>query len=316
MRDPSFPLIRKNERLCREIIDNDFSDYLKGPVIQGLVSRQLLLDFIIEDQELIPEEINPVSYPFEWVADQLYDAGILTLDIMEAIISTGYELKDASAWNIIFKGSKALFCDHGSFSKINSHQWWGFGQFIRNFITPLIIEKKRSIRVSESFSIYRDGVPFEDLKKFGINIFDTGLAASLLYFFRGKDENNSDIKSMQGETNMEKSIELRRYLIKYLRYLMKSLKPTVDKTTWFDYTSNRAHYSSSALQEKKKTVEKLINKIGNISMAIDIGSNNGEFSQLLEKHSSKVVCLDIDHGAISTLYQDVEKKLLLFFDKP
>ena len=46
-------------------------------------------------------------------------------------LAEGCELKDATAWNVIFAGSRPVFCDHLSFRPLPSRQWWAFGQFLR-----------------------------------------------------------------------------------------------------------------------------------------------------------------------------------------
>ena len=310
MRDPDAPLKTIDSKMCREISDKKLVNFLNSDAIVKI--KEKIVDFKIVDNVLFPEVIQPVSYPYEWVSLQLHDAGILTLDVMESILSTGYELKDASAWNVIYKGGVPLFCDHGSFSRIESYEWWAFGQFVRNFITPLLIEKKSGMQVSEVFSLYRDGVSLEDMKKFGLGFLNSGVSFSLLYLFRGKNETSINVNKANTEVDLEKAIQQRRYLIKYLRYLLGKLKPNINKSVWINYTSNRSHYSEDAMLEKRKVVTNYISLCSDGAYAIDIGGNDGEFSKILSKKYSKVACLDIDNGALSNLYGDKDKDYYTF----
>ena len=57
---------------------------------------------------LLPEQIETITYPYEWCSEQLRDAALLTLDVLEAAMDKGMILKDASAFNIQFlKGRPA-----------------------------------------------------------------------------------------------------------------------------------------------------------------------------------------------------------------
>ncbi len=64
---------------------------------------------------LRPERIAMVSYPYEWAFSQLQDAALLTLDVAERALARGLVLKDASAFNVQFRGCSPVFIDTLSF---------------------------------------------------------------------------------------------------------------------------------------------------------------------------------------------------------
>ncbi len=64
---------------------------------------------------LRPEPIPYISYPYEWCFSQLKDAALLTLKIAAQALQRGMVLKDASAYNVQFIGSRAVFIDTLSF---------------------------------------------------------------------------------------------------------------------------------------------------------------------------------------------------------
>ena len=61
------------------------------------------------------ERIPFVSYPFEWPFSMLRDAALLQLDLNRRALRDDLTLKDASAYNVQFRGSEPVFIDIGSF---------------------------------------------------------------------------------------------------------------------------------------------------------------------------------------------------------
>ena len=51
---------------------------------------------------LDPDQLQVITYPFEWSFGQLRDAALLTLQIQKTALTAGFSLKGASAYNIQF----------------------------------------------------------------------------------------------------------------------------------------------------------------------------------------------------------------------
>ena len=51
------------------------------------------------------------SYPYEWPAEMLHASGLLTLDLALAAFDEGLGLKDATPWNVLFRGPTPVFVD-------------------------------------------------------------------------------------------------------------------------------------------------------------------------------------------------------------
>lgn len=62
------------------------------------------------------ERIPFVSYPYEWSFGMLREAALLHLQILPRAIRSGLILKDASPYNVQFRGTKPVFIDLGSFT--------------------------------------------------------------------------------------------------------------------------------------------------------------------------------------------------------
>jgi hypothetical protein len=73
---------------------------------------------------LRPEPIPFISYPYEWAFSALKAAALATLDIQARALEFGMSLKDASAFNIQFRGAKAIHIDTLSFEKYREGEPW------------------------------------------------------------------------------------------------------------------------------------------------------------------------------------------------
>ena len=61
------------------------------------------------------ERVPVVSYPYEWSFAMLREAAALQLDVLRAALDEGMSLKDGTAYNVQFVGSRPTFIDVGSF---------------------------------------------------------------------------------------------------------------------------------------------------------------------------------------------------------
>jgi len=160
VRDPLASNLATATEIRRQLYHQLTQDhFLYSPLSRQLVAREELLEFSFSGaREIVSPRIPFVSYPDEWCNAQLIDAADLTLTVSEKVLPARVEIKDASAWNIIFDGCKPVFCDHLSFQTIESQRWWAFGQYIRHFILPLCLAKYCDLDTRNSFKIARDGV--------------------------------------------------------------------------------------------------------------------------------------------------------------
>ena len=92
------------------------------------------------------EKLPFVSYPYEWSFEMLKDAAVLQLDLVLAALDEGIGLKDASAYNVQWKGAAPVFVDVASFYKRAEREpWVGYRQFCQMFLYPLLIQAYRDV---------------------------------------------------------------------------------------------------------------------------------------------------------------------------
>lgn len=72
-------------------------------------------------------------------------AGHLTLDLAESLLDDGLGIKDATPYNILFRGAEPLFIDVLSIERRDPQDplWLPYAQFVRTFLLPLVLHGRR-----------------------------------------------------------------------------------------------------------------------------------------------------------------------------
>src|SRR5262245_40324255 len=101
-----------------------------------------------------------VSYPYEWSFGMLRDAALLTLDVQIEAAAAGFTLRDASAFNVLFQGSRPILIDTLSIGPAEAGApWIAYRQFCEHFLAPLALMARRDVRLGELLWVHLDGIP-------------------------------------------------------------------------------------------------------------------------------------------------------------
>lgn len=282
------------------------SHFLRTPSAQALVEKGILTPFSIQSPSRIAaDRIDFPTYPREWVPSQLFEAARTTLEVLESAVAAGYEIKDASARNILFRSNKAEFIDHFSFQPIISKEWWAYGQFLRHFIFPLAAYRYRGISPADTYKAHLDGLEPNLAKAIlgSKSLFSrVGLA-----FLRGSGNiHNSSLDA----TRLQRPDLKRTHhkgLISFLNWQLNGIdpRPAHRRTAWKEYETERDHYPEAAILMKRETVARWLTSISPASVT-DFGCNQGEFSLIAaETTRCSVLSVDADIGALEKLRQRV-----------
>jgi SAM-dependent methyltransferase len=297
MRDPLGSITITETKVHRTLYQAlPLNHLLYNKVAMEMVKHRELIAFeFVNDKEIISPRIPFVSYPYEWCNAQFMDAAKLTLSISEQALTAGCELKDASAWNVIFDGCKPIFCDHLSFQTISRKQWWAFAQFVKHFVLPLCIAKYRHLNANNSFKINHDGLsPDHAQTLMGLKRFLTRYWLLMLKpRLNGIAEKT---KIIQEPCSHHKNLYvMTRWFLSGVSQLHQR------KSTWINYTEDRNHYSKKASLTKYQMVQEWLTTL-KPNWVTDLGCNTGEFSKLAARLGAKVVAIDLDHESIQDIY--------------
>lgn len=244
-----------------------------------------------------PVFIAPLNYPYEWSFDMLKDAGLLTLRICREAIAHGMILKDATAFNIVFVKGRPLFIDTLSFEMYPADRpWVAYRQFCQQFLFPVLLARYGRGSFQSYFLADAEGMTAGQVARLlpKKTFFHSGallhvhLAASVLP--AGKQA-RSVLFSREKMTRLLSHLE---------QVLTRSALPA-GKSTWSHYYSETI-LGAGYLQEKEKMVRTMVEKLSP-GRALDLGANDGFFSNLLSRFGWEVIAFDADERAVNDLYR-------------
>lgn len=251
-----------------------------------------------------------VTYPCEWSVEQLFDAATLTLDLAEQALPRGFVLKDATPYNIVFDNAKPVFVDIASFSRRDpsATAWVAGGQFTRQFLLPLLAHKLGVSRIQDIYLTHRDGMEAAELRSLpgltkGLRrgYFSLVAAPSLLERFSGAGPLAP--KWEPKAASAEKAEYTMQWMLRSFRRQLRAVEPKRGVAThWANYQRQVPSYSLEEFRAKREFVEESIG-IAAPRRALDIGCNEGLFSQAAAERGASVVAFDQDVGVIGALYR-------------
>jgi len=256
------------------------------------------------------ERLPFVSYPYEWTFSMLRDAALLQLRVTREALGAGLALKDATPYNIQWRGTRPVFIDVGSFEHARDGEpWLGYRQFCMLFLYPLLLESYR-------------GVPFQPWLRGSLEGIHPAEARALL---RGRDtfrggvfkhvalhaklershaDGAKDVRKELREAGFAK--ELIEANLKGLEKLVKGLAAPAGPTEWSDYGAT-CSYSGEDTRVKEEFVRAAVLHRPR-DLVWDLGANDGRYSRIAAEGSAYTIALDVDHGVVDRLYRALKSE--------
>lgn len=250
---------------------------------------------------LKPEPLPFISTPGEWCFSMLKDAALLTLKLARKAIDYGLVLKDATPFNVQFKGCTPVFIDSLSFDRYNEKEpWIAYRQFCETFLSPLLLSKYGRQQLPQLLAAWPEGIPLKSTKallplKSRLSL-HTWLHIHLHASVAGR--NSAAGHTTSTAFSKQKMISL----LDSLQTLVQKTTLPATKTTWsayYDEAGSRGGY----LDAKKALIRSWISDLNALQTVTDLGANDGEFSRLLRAAGKHVVAADADPACINQLYE-------------
>jgi hypothetical protein len=256
------------------------------------------------------ERIDLPAYPHEWIPDQLFAAGLLTIDLAIEAAGAGLEMKDATPYNVLFSRGRGVFCDVLSFvDRTAGELWLPYGQFQRTFILPLYMHRRFGLPPHRLFLDKRDGlepaevypaVPwYRALMPLELQL----VTLPALLTKRGASKAATLAAAKQGTPSARSNFVFLRSLARLRSQLLAVRPRQVSESTWGDYEGECAHYSSAERERKHSFVREAIERT-RPARVLDLGANAGEYSRIAVAGGARhVVAADADINALQALYR-------------
>ena len=317
-RDPNGFLFRRNGRLYRQVNDiyrADYKQLMESGLYRDLTEQGLLVPHEETSEPhmsaggslvIKPETIPFISYAYEWSFSQLQDAALATLSIEKKALEHGMSLKDASAYNIQFRGSRPVLIDTLSFERYREGEpWVAYRQFCQHFLAPLSLMSHTDVRLGQLLRVYIDGVPLDLASRLlpGKTKLALGLATHI-HLHAQAQRKYSDKPAKPAGGKMSRMAFLG--LIDNLESTTRKLEWKPEGTEWGDYY-DATNYSDSSLDHKRQIVADYLARV-NPKTVWDLGANTGLFSRIASDRGSPTVAFDIDPAAVELNYLECRKR--------
>ena len=268
--------------------------------------RDRLLDGRSEGLLLEHERVPFPSYPYEWSPGMLHASAELTLKLAERALEEGFGLKDATPYNVLFRGPNPVFVDVLSFEERDPADpiWLPNAQFQRMFVLPLLLMKHFGTSAAEIFLgrpegiepdvVYRRCHPLQRLSP----SFLTSVSLPTWLAKRGNTQKENLYAARK--TDPEKAKYILGFRLRGLRKQLDRFRPQGSgKSVWSDYMSTLS-YDDEDFRCKSETVDRWLRQTKPESV-LDAGCNTGHFSELAAKQNARVVAIDFDPMVVESV---------------
>jgi hypothetical protein len=256
------------------------------------------------------ERIRFLSYPYEWPFGMLKDAALLQMELLRATLAESLVLKDASPYNVQWKGTSPVFIDVGSFEPLDATRpWSAYRQFCMQFLNPLLLTAHKGIDFQPLLRGRLEGVTpqqcrnhmsLRDLCRRGV-LTHVWLHSRLERRYSRDDAPVADELAAAGFNR-----ELMFANVKRLERLLRRLDWEPPRSAWTNYDGLESYEPGDAAS-KREFVEAVVGS-QNWKLAWDLGCNDGAFSRLAARSARYVVAMDSDHAVVEGLYRSLKKE--------
>ncbi len=295
--------VRRGRIISTTVLDQAaISELQSEPAFDSLVG-ELTVGAVLEH-----EAVRFPSYPHEWPPEMLAAAAELTLDLALGLLDHGLGLKDATPYNILFRGAEPVFIDVLSFERRTpgGATWLPYAQFVRTFLLPLLLNRHMGLRLDQVFMVHRDGLEPEQVVRFFGPIARLRPMVLTLVSLPARLSDRADRASGIHKTRVLRDADradfILRSIFSQLKRTLRRLTPKSHRSAWSKYEDTRTHYSVAGLASKAAAVRASLEAV-RPSSVLDVGCNVGEYSQLAARMGAKVVAIDSDPVVVGAVWQ-------------
>ncbi len=296
--------IGKGAVIGMRVLDRSERDeLLREPAVQLLCGESV--ETVVEHPR-----IPFPSFPYEWPPEMLHAAALTTLDLALQLLPENIGLKDATPYNILFRGPDPVFVDLLSFERRDPRDpsWLPYAQFIRTFLLPLLANKRFGHSLDQLLLTRRDGIepdafyqwltPWQRLTPSLLS-----LVSLPCWLGKRRQQDDTTLYRRRLADDPEKAAFILRCILQRLRRQLLKAAPAAGKASvWSDYLTANNNYSAQHFAAKQAFVESTLARL-RPTRVLDVGCNTGSFSALAARSGSAVVAIDYDPVVVGELWR-------------
>ena len=248
-----------------------------------------------------------ISYACEWTDGQLRDAALLTLHIQRRALAKGFSLKDASAFNVQFQGSRPVFIDILSFETLPPVRYWvAYRQFCEHFLAPLAWRRYLPGQQAQAAAQLHGIALPEAAKALPLRSWlKPGVALHLHLHARAAAGRKAlPAGDVPAQDAAAASASPRRYLLDLatsLEHAVQSLVSPLTESAWSGYRADNT-YTDVTAQAKLAFVRKVASSC-RAARALDLGANDGHYAHALAQLGVPCTAVERDPACSELLHQ-------------
>ena len=256
------------------------------------------------------ERVPFVSYPYEWPFSMLRDAALLQLELNRRALDADLALKDASPYNVQWRGTRPLFVDVGSFERLRPGEpWAGYRQFCMLFLYPLMLQAYKDLPFHAALRGSLDGIPPHDARAIlAGERFRKGVLSNVLLHAR-LEERYAGAEGGEVKREMKRAGFNRELLaanFAKLEKLVRRLEWKPGETAWTGYGEDNTYDERAAAAKADFVREAAARR--RVALAWDVGCNDGRYARVAAESADLVVALDADHATVDALYRRLREE--------
>ena len=313
-RDPSGFLYSRDGVLLRQVQER-YRPHYEQLMASGLYAALVAEGLLVPHDErpldeaaapgaafvLRPERIPFISLPYEWCFGQRQAAALLTLRVQELALAHGMTLKDASAFNVQFRGVRPVLIDTLSFERyVEGTPWVAYRQFCQHFLAPLLLQARLDVRLGALLRQYLDGIPLDLASQLlpRRSWFSPAIAMHVHLHAQSIARHAPTDAERPGAAARSASVSKRG-----LEGVLASLRGAVEGLRWqagteWGHYEETHNYDAEGRASKQGLVAAFVQAAG-ATRVIDLGANAGEYSRVArDAGASLVVAADGDPMAV------------------
>ena len=253
------------------------------------------------------ERVPFISFPYEWPFAMLKDAALLQLDLCRRALREDLALKDASPYNVQWRGTRPVFIDVGSFERLRpAEPWAGYRQFCMLFLYPLMLQAYKDLPYHAALRGSLDGIAPHDARAIlAGERFRKGVMANVLLHARLESRHGAAegraVKQEMKRAGFGK--ELLAANFGKLEKLVGGLEWKAGETAWTGYGEDNT-YDDAAAGLKAEFVREAAARRRS-ALTWDVGCNDGRYARIAAASADLVVAFDADHATVDALYRQL-----------
>jgi hypothetical protein len=251
------------------------------------------------------------SFPMEWAPEMLFAAADFTLELALEFLKEGIGLKDATPYNVLFKGPEPVFIDILSFEQRDPGDsvWLPYAQFVRTFLLPLLANGRFSISIDQIFATRRDGLEPEDVYRLCSPLqritppFLTNVSMPVMLNSRAEASGGA-IYERKLLPDADRARFIVESILKSTHRSLARLKPKSGKgSAWSGYMTAKESYRPDDFGAKHDFLTSILDEFRPKNV-LDAGCNTGHFSFLAAERGARVVAIDYDPVVVGSVWRE------------